>query len=509
MSDTVRVKLQPSNKTLTLERGTPLHDVLFEHGVEFPCGGHGVCGGCKIKILEGDAPVTKDDKAKLSESELTNGRRLACCCTADIDMTIELEQWETRILSDETYAGAGVGNGLGVAVDIGSTTLVAQLLDLSTGDVLAVETSLNPQAKHGADIMSRVEFAMSTHGMNTLTNEIRRSVYEMLLRLYDSAERHDENIASVVLVGNTVMHHLFCGIHPSALSRYPFETQHGGMKNFSPNDIGWALPGNPEIIFMPCIGGFVGSDILAGIIATGVLDSDRLSVLVDLGTNGEIAIGNNDRIICASTAAGPAFEGARISMGMRAVSGAISEVITEHNGFKCKVLGGVKPRGICGSGLVDAVSAGLHLNRIHPSGRLNTNGNQFHLCGEVQVTQTDVRELQLAKGAIAAGIQIILRKIDAGYEDIENILLAGAFGNYVNPESACRIGLFPFAPDKIIPAGNAALKGAKRILMTELWKLEQFEGIREKISQVALGSDPEFQDIFMSAMAFPHTHQIA
>jgi len=306
----------------------------------------------------------------------------------------------------------------------------------------------------------------------------------------------------VVLVGNTVMHHLFCGLSVEPLSHHPFDPPEDGPQTFSASDVGWHGLGNATVCFLPCLGGFVGSDVLAGIVATQVNESDRLVGLVDLGTNGEIVIGNRDRLLCASTAAGPAFEGARISMGMRAATGAIAEVALRDSAMQCRVLGGGAPRGICGSGLVDAVACGLELGLVRSTGRL-ASGDQWTLAAPVVLTQTDVRELQLAKGAIAAGFRLLLAQWGAGLEDLACLHLAGAFGNYINRASARRIGLLPLPPDRVRPAGNTALLGAKLALFRECGDGFEYGALRRKIRHVPLNEDPDFHEIYVSEMQFP------
>lgn len=265
---------------------------------------------------------------------------------------------------------------------------------------------------------------------------------------------------------------------------------------FRAAELGWSVPGDPPVRFLPCLGGFVGSDILAGILATRLHQSERLAGLVDLGTNGEIVIGNRERLLCASTAAGPAFEGGRIGMGMRAATGAITEVTVKDGRLECRVLGHVAPRGICGSGLVDAVAAGLDLGLIRPSGRL-AQGKTLALAGPVALAQADIRELQLAKAATAAGIQILLERWGAAPADLHRIYLAGAFGNYLNRASARRIGLLDFPPEAVDPAGNTALAGAKIALFGEGF------GLPAKVEHVPLGSDPAFQEKYVEAITFP------
>jgi uncharacterized 2Fe-2S/4Fe-4S cluster protein (DUF4445 family) len=306
----------------------------------------------------------------------------------------------------------------------------------------------------------------------------------------------------VVVVGNTVMHHLFCGVDLAPLSQYPFDPVSPGLHHFAAAALGWELPGNPEVIFLPCLGGFVGSDVLAGILATRLHESESLVALMDLGTNGEIVVGNRERMLCASTAAGPAFEGARISMGMRAATGAISEVHVEQGKLRCHVLGNGEPRGICGSGLVDAVAAGLDLGLVRPNGTI-ANGEALELSPPVKLVPWDIRELQLAKGAIAAGLRILLKEWGATMEDLDAVYLAGAFGNYINQASGRRIGLFNSAADQIQPVGNSALLGAKLALFALPREDASYPGILRRVKHVSLNETPDFQEVYVEEMSFP------
>jgi uncharacterized 2Fe-2S/4Fe-4S cluster protein (DUF4445 family) len=503
MSDLVHIELEPLGEKFTLERGTPLQDVLFAHGVEFPCGGRARCKGCRVRVVRGSLPITPEQEQLLTPEELGAGWRLACCGKAEDNLTLELGQWEAAILADNSVFAFTPTEGLGVAVDLGTTTIVAQLLDLSNAHVLAVRSTLNRQARHGADVMSRVSFAIKGDGLARLRNLVRQQIGRLIDELREAACVASRPIKTVTIVGNTVMHHLFCGIDVTPLSLYPFEPIRDGLQTFRARELGWSIPGDPTVRFLPCLGGFVGSDILAGIQATRLAETAALVGLVDLGTNGEIVIGNRERLLCASTAAGPAFEGARISMGMRAATGAISAVAVEQGAFHCHVLGSVPPRGVCGSGLVDAVAAGLDLGLIQPSGRLSTDNGALMLCPPVALTQNDIRELQLAKGAIAAGIRLLLARWGAEAKDLTRLYLAGAFGNYISRASARRIGLLRFPLEMVKPAGNTALLGAKLALFNTTEEEFAYSSLRRKTQHFALNTDPQFQDVFVEEMTFP------
>ena len=504
------LELSPADLKLEVVSGTKLQDVLFAQGVEFPCGGRGRCKGCRVKILKGILPIVEEEKQLLTGEELAEGWRLACRHSIADDLKLELAQWEMPILADQSTFKFAPREGLGVAIDLGTTTIAAQLLNLRNGNVLAVGTALNLQARHGGDIMSRVDFALRG-GQAELERLVREqlgglvsqllSSHTKLCRICDKVLYAGNDLNKIVIVGNTVMHHLFCGISVAPLAGHPFEPQQRGRFRFSACELGWNLPEKAVVEFLPCIGGFVGSDILAGIVATGLHESRELMALMDLGTNGEVVVGNHERLLCTSTAAGPAFEGARISMGMRAATGAISEVRVQNGAVACRVIGGGAPRGLCGSGLVDAVAAGLELKWIQPNGRMTLDGS-MPLAGPVSLLPADVRELQLAKGAVATGLRMLAARYGATLDDIQQLHLAGAFGNYISRASAQRIGLLRLPINRIVPAGNTALLGAKRALFEEA---AAWDNIASRVEHIALNEDAEFQDIYAGEMRFPET----
>jgi len=491
----IRIRLEPLAVELEVAAGSELVSTLAEHGFEFPCGATGLCGGCGVRVCSGWLPATAADREHFSIAELSDGWRLACQARPQLPLVLECGQWEMDILADETQLPAG-REGLGIAVDLGTTTVAAQLVNLATGEVLVVETELNPQAAFGSDVMSRIRAALDGADLAT---PIRESIGEMVTRMVRDREAE---LVDVVLVGNTVMHHLFCGLPIAPLAAAPFESPHLAEQEFFPADLGWALPVSCTVRFAKSLGGFVGSDILAGILATGMHQSRELIALVDLGTNGEIAIGNCERIVCASTAAGPAFEAGAIRMGMRAATGAIAYVAILDGELRATVIGGGEPRGICGSGLVDAVAAGLNLGAILPSGRIADGTKRFPVAGAVELAQADVRELQLAKGAIAAGFRILLRRMGAEASDLKAISLAGAFGNYVQVGSALRIGLLDAPAGMIHAAGNTALRGAKLLLAST-------EPVLPPVEHFSLAADPAFQDEFGDCMGFAGTETSA
>ncbi|MEK7474442.1 MAG: ASKHA domain-containing protein [Candidatus Coatesbacteria bacterium] len=501
MRRNARLVLRPIGVEMSVKPGTALADALVVHGVEFPCGGRGRCRGCRVRVVEGSLAESAADRERLSAEELAGGWRLACQARVEGDLVLELRQWSGLILADETSFPFEPSPGLGIAVDIGTTTVVAQLLDLTSGQVLGTRTALNPQARWGADVMSRISAALAPGGPAMLRDAIRTQIASMVNSLLKGAP-HAGPLTSAALVGNSAMHHLFLGHDVTPLSRYPFEPEHPEAGWLNGGDLGWtARARDARVLFLPILGGFVGSDILAVILATRIHEATGPTGCTDLGTNGEIVFTAGREIVVASTAAGPAFEGARISCGMRAAPGAIDRVTQDGKTLTTHVIGGGTAQGVCGSGLVDAVAAGLDLGLIQPSGRLAKD--PLPLRAAVGLRQADIRELQLAKGAIAAGIRILMDEVGLPPGTVCPFYLAGAFGNSLSVAGARRIGLLPFPEGSVKPAGNAALLGAKMVLGMKGLGAAALASLLPRIRHVPLERRPDFQELFAEAMTFP------
>ena len=496
MNEKVKIRIEPLGIEQDVNVGTPLIDVLYEYGIEFPCGGYGKCGKCRIKILHGELTISPIHLNYDNKLNLDTGERLACMCIISQDVTIKIEQFDAIILADYTQFKFTPRKGLGIAIDLGSTTIVGQLIDLGDGKILDSRNILNPQSKFGADIMSRIDYAVNRRGKDRLKNIIRNSIKELIRDL--SGERGSD-IKRIIIVGNAVMHHLFCDIDVTPLSMYPFDSEKNRFVSFKPDDLGLPFLPGAEITFYPVIGSFIGSDILAGIIATGLHQRTDPVALIDLGTNGEIVLGNKEKIVCASTAAGPAFEGINISSGMRASTGAISSVRFENNKFNCKVIGNERPKGVCGSGLIDSMALFLREGMMDDTGQITENRKKLQIADEIFLTQKDIREFQLAKGAIAAGIEILMQELHIEKSHLEQVYIAGAFGNFINLENATYLGVLEFPIEKITKMGNSALIGAKMGLFQNR---KEWEEILKTTSHISLESFPEFQDVFVSKMFF-------
>ncbi len=489
------ISLYPLGKKLLVNDQTPLIDALHEYGVEFPCGGKGTCGKCKVRLLEGEVEVTGSHQEKLRKLSLSPDWRLACYSRCTGNITLEIGQFDHLILADESDFEFQPQPGFGVAIDLGTTTLVAQLVDLQSGKVIAAETMLNPQVKFGADLISRIQACLDGH-----TDEMCRSIRSAVGTMTGLMVKNQQDpVRRVVLTGNTAMQLIFSNGDLSPLATYPFHTDDLGLKSFKAEELDWSFPVQESILFFPSIGSFVGSDILAGIAASGMHRKEEITALIDLGTNGEIVVGNKHGIVCASTAAGPAFEGANISMGMRAVTGAISSLRLIGEDIVAEVIGRTAPKGICGSALIDAVAILRKTERIGMFGEINSGEEQVNISGAVILTQKDINEFQLAKAAIAAGLDILTRALDIQLSDIDRLYIAGGFGSYINIDHVVATGMIEIEKEKIHIMGNTSLIGAKMFLFTG-------PGIGGEIlpltRHINLEGDKNFQDIYVDKMLF-------
>ena len=426
--------------------------------------------------------------------------------------------------------GDTTGSCFGVAVDIGTTTLAAYLIDLLTGEQVSVAASTNPQTRYGDDVISRISYtAQDSFALERLRDVLVDEIQKLITMLADDMNITLEQIYEVCLVGNTCMTHLLLGVNPESLAQSPYVPVISQSLYVNASEIGLKLNEGALAYVLPCIAGYVGADTVGVLLATGLYESDRPVLAVDIGTNGEIVLGYKGRILACSTAAGPAFEGAHIKHGMRAAQGAIDSVRLEGDTVRFTTVGGGKAVGLCGSGLLDAIVCLIQAGIIDASGRIvapsevpaeftslagkireGEKGNEFILASPddspadrvIELTQRDVREVQLAKGAIAAGIQTLMRKMNIGSGDLEAVLLAGAFGNYVRKESAIAAGMIPRVPlERVRPVGNAAGEGAKLALISKDMR-EHAEQLAQYVEYVELTIAPEFQGRFAEALLF-------
>ncbi len=465
-----RITLLPDNRILPAQPGDTLHSVLARAGLlpQAACGGQGSCGKCRVNA---------------------DGRQvLACQTPADRDMTVTLPG-QTHALPTRTQPGKYA------AFDIGTTSVVCCLLD-ENGQLIAKASARNPQAAFGADVISRLRAAMAGQ-QETLTRLIRETMAHLLLGICSNPAE----VETVAIAGNPAMQQLFLGLDIDNLTRLPYHPLLNQGTAFPCREY---LPVCPRasLITTGDISAFVGADTICAVLSCGLQEAEELTLLVDIGTNGEMVLGNRHTMIACSTAAGPALEGANISCGMRAEPGAIEKVWLEQGQFRCRTVGDTPATGICGSGLLDAVACALDLGLMNPRGKLLDASKKIMLTEMAQLTQEDIRQVQLAKGAIAAGIALMAQEMGVSLADIQKVVLAGAFGSLLDPDSACRIGLLPQELlGKITSVGNAAADGACR-LAADPGLLETANRIVKTTRYLDLAALPAFPKAFARAMGF-------
>jgi uncharacterized 2Fe-2S/4Fe-4S cluster protein (DUF4445 family) len=427
--------------------------------------------------------------------------------------------------------GDTTGSAWGVAFDIGTTTIVATLMNLTDGQPQGVAARTNPQVHYGDDVVSRITYIQrNPDGLELLRTRLVACLNEMILELCGAADIEPEAIYELTAVGNTTMTHIFLGIDPRPIAHAPYVAVFRQALDVNAAGLGLEVNPNANLHVLPNIAGFVGSDTVGVVLSSGMALDEEVRLGIDIGTNGEVVVGNKSRLIACSCAAGPAFEGARIRCGMRATEGAISQV-TVQDGIQVSVIGGGKATGICGSGLIDAVAGLLDAGLIDQTGRMLDPAGQglrapdplrravTELDGQpavvlvdgsasktgqpILLTQRDVREVQLAKAAIAAGMQVVAGEFGIAPHEVHQVLLAGGFGNFIRRSHARRVGMLPpISMDRIEFIGNAASAGAKVALVCRSCRKEA-ERISRETEYVELASRADFQALFMDALAFP------
>ncbi|SFG16100.1 Uncharacterized 2Fe-2 and 4Fe-4S clusters-containing protein, contains DUF4445 domain [Desulfotomaculum arcticum] len=607
-----KVIFQPGDLEVEVQPGGTIMEALDKAGInaDFPCGGRGKCGKCRVKILTGAGEPTAVEQDILEAQELAEGIRLACSTTISNDLTVQLPSYiqhnilitsgektfqvephlkkiavEIEKPSLDAYSsdwsrlkGSLVGHGydgadlkaqvallrrlpeavrraghrltaimhdneitgieeqdttgimLGMAFDIGTTTIVGYLLDLYTGRELGVVSMLNPQTRFGADVISRITFAnQEEDGLAKLHAAVLEAINKLIGEAAGKAGVNKNDIYGITIAANTTMHHLFLGVSPRYIAVSPYVSVVSEPLVASAVDLQLEINRAGKIFVLPNIAGFVGADTTAVLLGTELDRSQDVKLVIDIGTNGEIVLVSRERMVACSAAAGPAFEGAQISSGMRGAAGAIDHVYFRDR-LDYTVIGGGKPLGICGSALLDTVAGLLELGIINKRGKLlpfeqitNTNAQAYQdrllqhegepafLLADagktahgrpVMVTQNDIRELQLAKGAMAAGVRVLMETCGVTRGDVKEVLLAGAFGNYLTPHSACVIGLIPLELEsKIKMVGNAAGTGSKLALLSA-GEYRRAAEIAESAEFVELGSYPGFNSIFAECTYF-------
>lgn len=549
------------------------------------CGGEGRCGKCRVRIAEGDGGGEPDqvERELLTEKELAEGWRLGCRLRPVSDLAVELAPEEKagnpkeKLLifpedfTPETENNLGARNGraaatgreagngqealkdlgarngrkaatgreagadgYGIAFDLGTTTVAGMLWNLEDGSFVDGESRSNPQRTWGADVISRIQWwGKSPENPTILRQMIISCLNQILMGLQKRNQIVPDQIVKAALVGNTAMIHLFLGKDPTGLAMAPFHPAFQGAVTFEAGEAELMMKKDGGVYVPPHIGGQVGADLTAVLLATRLSQLPGANLAVDMGTNGEILLAAGGKVFACSTAAGPAFEGAALYQGMRAENGAVESVSIEEETVRLGVIGGGRPKGICGSGVIDTVAQLLKAGLLDPSGRMREPeearemGVSLDLISRLwskdgafsfalkwkemekwerepalMLTQKDIRELQLAKGAIRAGIEALMRRADIRIDQLSKIFLAGAFGIHISPENVLRLNMLPqVSPERIAAIGNGAGAGASMVLLSERER-ERAQREAERAVHVELSCEPGFQDMFLESMTF-------
>jgi len=502
-----KVKVNPFIKKLHLKLSKP---TLTDHRSDFERLADAISKKVKKARLEIDYQVLKELPSILR--------------AANWEVTVTLDG--AKIIAVEP--GDSSRSLFGFAVDIGTSKIVGHLVDLTNGKTVAIESIENSQVIYGEDVMTRITFAMkSSKNLNLLQKLVIKDINKILSKACKAARINLSNVYKLTVVGNTAMHHFFLGVQPKYLALSPYTPAIKQPVTVLNREIGINANKGSTTTVLPVIAGFVGADAIADVLATEMHKSEETSLLVDIGTNTEIFLGNKNDIICCSCASGPAFEGGHIKHGMKAVTGAIEKIrIRPDFKVEYETIGKVKPKGLCGSAVLDAVAEMLKNRIIDKHGafkqnirtkRLKKEGkekkfviawNKETATGkEIVITQKDINEIQLAKAAIYTGCSILMKRKGVTTAEIDKVYIAGAFGNYINLENAKIIGLIPDIPtEKIRFVGNTAIVGAKMALLSKE-KMKEAEKISREVRYLELANDPDFEREFVKALLFPNSYR--
>jgi uncharacterized 2Fe-2S/4Fe-4S cluster protein (DUF4445 family) len=625
-----KVLFKPEGKEVHIKEGETILEAANQAGVYInsECGGEGVCGRCKVQVIEGKVDKKSVSMTFLNPDEIQQGYILACQtpirndlvisvpsqaalegeqilktgttlsysspekvrkeftdqrevsyyhpltrktflklpppdlndtlpdqerlfreikkkeevanldislpCLRNLPTLLRQSNWEITVTS---WGGNGTTeiihvepgnasmNNYGIALDVGTTTVVAELVNLGTGEVLGVSATHNKQIGYGEDVITRIIFACTKDGMIPLNKAIIENINQLIKQLVNENGIKKEQITGIVAAGNPTMIHLLLGLNPCSIRLEPYIPVSNTYTPIRASDLGIDILPQAVIICTPGVSSYVGGDISAGVLSSGMNNSSHISALLDLGTNGEIALGNNDWLVCCSASAGPAFEGGGLRCGMRATTGAIQKVKIEDSEVKLSVIGETKARGICGSGLIDLMAELFLNNIIDPTGKFHKDSNnprvrhreeesEFILAfadesdigKDIVFTETDIGNVIKSKAAVLSAAKVIIESVGMGFQDLDRIFVAGGFGNYLNIERAITIGLLPDIPlDKIQFIGNSSLSGARMGLLSR-HALEEAKLIAKKMTYFELSVNPRFMDEFVAAMFLPHTN---
>lgn len=555
----VRINFIEKGIVAEVEAGTTILEASRAAGImiESPCNAVGTCGKCKVRVnprhLEN---LIQEGEHHLAQDEIAEGFALACQAKVMGDIHVEvisknqnktlkilshgesfaikIDSFIKKVYDGSTKTVVYAGNQVigeepgdttalnyGVVVDIGTTTVVASLVDIRTGDELAAVSALNPQSLQAQDVLSRIKFASTEQGLKIMYGDIIQEINRMIFAVAEEADIRQEYIYEVIFSGNTCMIHLAANVNPHSLGKYPYDPQIRGGSHISALDHKLNISSFGLVYLPPIISAYVGPDITSGILASRLQDRKGVTLFVDIGTNGEMVIGSAGKLSSTSTAAGPAFEGMNITYGMRAAKGAIEFFDIEEEGkVVVRTIGEAKPIGICGSGLLDIIGELVANQVIGKNGKFaspESAGLQpeikkrlirqdgkivFAVADGVFLTQKDVRQVQLAKGAVRAGIEFLLKRKGVKAEQVDKVLIAGSFGYHLRAKSLINIGLLPEGFDgKIDFIGNTSKSGGHAFLLNAGYRKEMEELVGD-IEVVELANHGDFDKVFVASLGF-------
>ncbi len=541
---TVFFRLQ--NKNIAVLSGTTVLEAARSAGIfiESPCGGVGTCGKCKVHLVknkdgkefrnivlacrqkvENDLIVETIGREQNDTMKILNGGEgFKAAVYPYITKKYDSVKDNTAVFFGKEKAGLELkdteGFIFGASVDIGTTTLVVSIIDLASGEVLSEESSLNPQAVFAQDVLSRISFAKEENGLERLFNEITTKINELILTAAQKAGIDAGNIYEVVYSGNTCMIHLAVNVSPASLGAYPYTPQIRGGSTVPADELGLAVSKFGRVYLPPIISAYVGADITSGVLASQLYKKSGTTLFVDIGTNGEMVIARDGKLFATSTAAGPAFEGMNIACGMRAANGAVEQFdINDSGEILIKTIGNAPTEGICGSGLIDIAGELVANNVITSNGRFTKDASSlpeslssrlvpfesktaFKVSDGVFLTQKDVRQIQLAKGAVRAGVEYLLKSVGVDAQTVDEVLIAGSFGYHLRARSLMNIGLLPAEFEgKIRFIGNTSRTGGEAFLLDSRLR-EKMQRVADDVNVVELANCKDFDRLFVSCLGF-------
>ena len=538
------------SKSLDAEPGENLLELARRAGIDIdvPCGGTGTCGKCRAKLIAGTVDSTRN--IHLDDSEYVDGWRLVCQSSVCGDATIwipptawsfkkgiqtsslsaaeELNRYDhdIRAIFDTGIERDAPHGGYGIAIDIGTTTVAAALIDLETGTMLDHISSGNAQIRYGADVINRIINQSKPEGIWKLQHAVREeTVIPLIEGLCSHAGILPQRVIRCVIAGNTTMEHLFLGVDASSIRLEPFVPKFLEVHGKTAREVGLPLAPNASVVFAPNVGSYVGGDITAGVLASRLWTSEEMTLFVDLGTNGELVLGNADFMLCCACSAGPAFEGGDISCGMRATRGAIQALTIDPETLEpiYNVIGSVRPLGLCGSGLVDVVAELFRRGFIDAKGRFTRERGRVrfneHGRGEyviafpsesgtgsaITINETDIDNFIRAKGAIFSATRSMLSSLDMPVDMLDRVIIAGGIGGGINIHNAISIGMLPKIPElRYSYVGNSSLTGACSMLLSADATNRTFE-LGRNMTYIELSTHPGYMDEFVASCFLPHT----